>query len=267
MQPLIACAICLAVQIFITSCTSNNDVNNRGIALLMGNYSYPPKSGFKPLDTPENDAHAMEKALKELRFAVIPPRYNLTRMEMEEAVEMLVNKLKQSRPQVGMVYYSGHGISLNGITYLIPLDGEVSDPKTLFALPWLTERLSLGIPVHSPTQGGIIILDACRDEKNGVKGLGGEPLEQQGILIAYAAKPGTQASWVSGRGLSAYTDALVQALSGFNTTLEDILKEVAATLARNTAGNQLQEPVHSRSGPLDFKFDPVDTTNPPLGPA
>ena len=96
-------------------------------ALVIGNAGY--KSS--PLDNPVNDAKDIEKKLSGYGFDVTLIT-NAGKREMERAIRNFGKKLRKGG--VGLFYYAGHGIQIEGVNYLIPigaiLESEISiEPK------------------------------------------------------------------------------------------------------------------------------------------
>ncbi|HEV3286806.1 MAG TPA: caspase family protein, partial [Steroidobacteraceae bacterium] len=86
------------------------------IALVVGNSAYA--SG--PLLNPANDARLVAQALSQLGFEVIERR-DADQNTMKRAIQEFGERLDKGGPQaVGLFYYAGHGVQLNGRNYLIP---------------------------------------------------------------------------------------------------------------------------------------------------
>src|SRR5690349_16633901 len=86
------------------------------VALVVGNSRYEAAVGT--LRNPVNDAKAMARALRALNFSVIEAR-DVTRDELLAA--MLKFRAKLQGADVGLFYFSGHGISVAGENYLLPV--------------------------------------------------------------------------------------------------------------------------------------------------
>ena len=93
---------------------NNSDCPECKTALVIGITSY---SEF-PLKNPVNDARAMDKVLQELGFTV-ELVVDKNRREILKAIKRFGKFLKKGG--VGLFYYSGHGIQMDGKNYLIPL--------------------------------------------------------------------------------------------------------------------------------------------------
>ena len=91
-------------------------------ALVIGNAAYA--SG--PLRNPINDARAMAKALEDLSFEVTL-KENLDQKQMKREIQAFGEKLQKGG--VGLFYYAGHGIQVNGHNYLLPV-GRRSSMKS-----------------------------------------------------------------------------------------------------------------------------------------
>lgn len=85
------------------------------LALVIGNIDY---LGV-PLKNPLNDADDMSAALRDVGFDVMTHK-NLTRIALEEAIDKFSIALKDY--DVGLFYYSGHGIQALGENFLVPTD-------------------------------------------------------------------------------------------------------------------------------------------------
>ncbi len=88
------------------------------VALVIGNSSYKDA----PLRNPVNDARAMSKALKSLGFTVISGE-NLSQRKMKKLIDKFGRKIRNGG--VGLFYYAGHGMQVDGINYLIPVSAKV----------------------------------------------------------------------------------------------------------------------------------------------
>src|SRR5262245_58247121 len=123
---------------------------------------------------------------------------------------------------IAVVYYAGHGMEVNGINYLIPVDAKLERDFDVE-----DEAISLDrvLRVLEPAKRlRLVILDACRDNpfvrsmKRTVTtravGRGLAPVEpwSTDTLVAYAAKAGSVASDGTGAN-SPYTQALLNHLA------------------------------------------------------
>jgi len=177
----------------------------RRTALVIGNGSY--KSA--PLRNPVNDAKDITSALRKLGFTVIH-KQNATQKEMETSIRKFGERLRKGG--VGLFYYAGHGLQVNGINYIIPLDAEMRE-ETDVKYEAVDARRVLDAMYNAGNDLNIVILDACRDNplargfRSGSSGLARMDAPK-GTIVAYSTSPGKLA--LDGRGRnSPYTAALV----------------------------------------------------------
>jgi len=126
--------------------------SERRTALVIGNGQYD----VGRLKNPANDATDMATALEHLGFAVILKR-NAGQQEMEEAIRYFGQRLK--RGGVGLFFYAGHGLQINGQNYLIPIGARIEKDtdakyKAIDAEMVLDEMANAGNPIN------IVILGA-----------------------------------------------------------------------------------------------------------
>src|SRR5262249_12588268 len=87
-------------------------------ALVIGNSNY--EQG--PLRNPANDARAMGNTLKDLGFDVTL-NLNLNLRQMDDAVRDFGQKIKDGG--IGLFYFAGHGVQVDGVNYLAPVGVRV----------------------------------------------------------------------------------------------------------------------------------------------
>src|SRR5262249_26361727 len=87
------------------------------VALIIGNGAYA-KVGKLP--NPTNDAAAMEVLLKGARFDSVQQLTNLGTAAMRRALRDFADAVRDA--DIAVVFYAGHGIEVNGVNYLIPVD-------------------------------------------------------------------------------------------------------------------------------------------------
>jgi uncharacterized caspase-like protein len=205
------------------------------VALIIGNSTYKQS----PLANPSNDARAMALKLRELGFAVIE-KQNATREDMANASREFGNRLKTGG--VGLFYYAGHGVQLNGLNYLLPVDADIQDETELQTRGYdVSEILNKMDAAKNPLN--IVILDACRNNplprstRAVARGLA--TMQQgTGTIVAYATQPGATAADGPAGGNSLYTQQLLQALAQPGLKVEDVFKQVRMEVFRLSGGTQ-----------------------------
>jgi uncharacterized caspase-like protein len=207
------------------------------IALVIGNAAYADS----PLANPVNDAKLMASALREQGFEVMQ-RLDVDQTAMKLAVRDFGNRLKAAPGgAVGLFYYAGHGLQVDGESYLIPVGAPIADEGDvdIFAVG------ANGIlrTLEDARNGlNIVILDACRNNplarsfRAQVRGLARMDAPQ-GTLIAYSTGPGKVA--LDGDGAnSPYTEALAQAIGEPGVLVEQMFKRVRIAVLEATLGRQ-----------------------------
>ena len=98
---------------------SDGPASERRTALVIGNSDYELIS---PLRNPVNDARAMAQILSNLGFDVIA-KENLDQKEMRKVIRDFGRQLGQGG--VGLLYYAGHGVEVDGSNYPVPLEAPI----------------------------------------------------------------------------------------------------------------------------------------------
>jgi uncharacterized caspase-like protein len=218
------------------------------IALVIGNAKY----NIRPLQNPVNDADDMSKALKGSGFDVLDLR-NASLREMTEGARKFGDMLKTH--DVGLVYYSGHGIEVKGRNYFIPVNADIKREDEV-AFQSLDVGLILEKMATANKSVNIMIVDACRDDpfgrsfRSSSSGLAAVDAPK-GSLIAFATSPGKVAVDGDGRN-SPYTKHLVRAMQQPNKKIEEVFKEVRRAVQAETKDQQTPWENTSLSG--DFYF-------------
>jgi formylglycine-generating enzyme required for sulfatase activity len=221
------------------------------IALVIGNSEY--SSG--PLPNPANDAKMIGETLSSLGFEVIARR-NADQNTMKRAIQEFGSRLEKGGPSaVGLFYYAGHGVQLNGRNYLIPTTAQIEREGDVeieaVSADWVIEQMR-----YARNRLNIVILDACRNNpftrsmRSVDHGLATMDAPA-GILIAYSTAPGAVAADGSGRN-SPYTEALSQAMRDLHEPVEQVFKHVRVGVMGATSGKQV--PWESSSLTGDFYF-------------
>ncbi|PZR84313.1 MAG: hypothetical protein DLM68_13040 [Hyphomicrobiales bacterium] len=100
------------------------DVEKR-VALVIGNGGYKVA---RALPNPPVDAKAVAAAFRRLGFEVIDG-YDLTITQMRQKIAEFSSAISDSKAAV--VYYAGHGVSVDEENYLLPVDLALKSPTDL----------------------------------------------------------------------------------------------------------------------------------------
>ncbi len=144
------------------------------LALVIGNAAHKNET---PLANTLNDARDVSAKLKGLGFEVTKVE-NAGRRKLSRGDNQFLRQV-QGTNAVALVYYSGHGLQVNGQNYLVPVDTQLTDE-----LDVRTESLAVNSILGSLGNRGdnavnLIILDAFRNnpfKKDGSKAIGDKGL-------------------------------------------------------------------------------------------
>src|SRR3989442_1074813 len=122
----------LAVLVAATASAQSRTISveamrsEKRVALVIGNGSY----AVGPLNNPALDARAMAQTLRGLGFEVLAHE-NLDYQRMRRAVADFGDRIAGGG--VGLFYYSGHGLQVNGKNYLVPVDADLKSERYVAA--------------------------------------------------------------------------------------------------------------------------------------
>jgi formylglycine-generating enzyme required for sulfatase activity len=231
-------------------------------ALLIGNRDYPRQ----PLLNPVNDATDLGASLTAAGFHVTVMT-NLKREAMDEALTNFTATL--SPGDAALVYFSGHGLEVQGQNYLLPIDFVAAAEyqvrnRALNANEVLEALKSRGVAVS------ILILDACRNNpyRAWARASGGglAALQADGAYIAFAAAPGQVASDNPNQRNGLFTKHLRQALEQPGLSINDVFDQVRERVYRESANGQRPFSTTGLIGRFAFRDAPAAQTLPPPPP-
>lgn len=224
----------------------------RRIALVIGNSDYKST----PLKNPVNDAKAMEITLKELGFETTAAYDVTSYQDFGKLIQDFGTEISQGG--VGLFYYAGHGVQVEGKNYLIPTHAKIKKESDIeFEGVDLDRVLSEMQTAHNELN--IIILDACRDNpfsssiRSGTRGLASIARTVPDCLIAYATQPNGVAA--DGDGVNGvFTEELLKSITTPGLSLTQIMMRVREGVKSRTENEQL--PWETSLLTKDFYFLP-----------
>lgn len=233
------------------------------VALVIGNAAYSDR----PLRNPGNDAEAVSALLRGLGFEVTLHR-DLDIDGMDAALAAFRSRL-QTTSGIGLFYFSGHGLQLDGESFLVPVGAPVGDGLQVRRRT-LAARSVLKLMEESRRQLNVVILDACRDwpfaaaDKSIRKGLPPIVESPAGFIIAYATGANATASDGNGQ-LSPYTETLIAQARRPGLSINDLFQEVSLKVSQR---DPRQVPaVYASAVPRIFLAGPGQSQEPdPLPP-
>jgi uncharacterized caspase-like protein len=230
------------------------------VALVIGNSGYDKVAR---LANPASDAALMAETLKTVGFDNVDLRRDLKIADMRRALRDFVDKAADA--DVAVVYYAGHGIEVDGVNYLIPVDAILDRDRDIYdeALP--LERVLVAVEPAKKLR--LVILDACRDSPftrsmkrtlaSRAIGRGLAKIEptSPNTLIAFASKAGSTASDGDGKN-SPFTAALVNHVIKPGLDLRKAFGYVRDDVLKNT-GNKQEPYLYGSLGGDDLALVPA----------
>ena len=240
-----------AVVALLLACVTSASAERR-IALVIGNSSY---QNVAKLDNPRNDASLIAETLTALGFKLIGDRaqLDLDKSALDGAVQAFGRQVQGA--DVALFYYAGHGVQVAGANYLVPIGANPTREADV-DFQMVDVNLVLRQMQGSGTKLNMVILDACRNNPFGTRGLraadGGlaQMRAPEGTLISYATQPGSVAQDGSD-GNSPYTRALATTIREPGIDIFQTFNRVGLAVKRATGGSQ--QPWVS-SSPIDGTF-------------
>jgi uncharacterized caspase-like protein len=215
------------------------------VALVIGNAAYQRAPS---LANPVDDAKAVSAALRGLGLEVTEG-YDLTGRDMRALLIRFANSMAGAKG--ALVFYAGHGVALDGVNYMLPVD---IDPKSAADLD--LNGFSVDIVMRQMRRDervNIIILDACRDNPfavaltqvstravvatRGLEKIDGDIA--RGALIAFSTEPGRTAFDGAAGQHSPFTAALLRHIADPAAPIETVMRKVREEVYEATASRQL----------------------------
>ncbi|SHE77387.1 Uncharacterized protein, contains caspase domain [Litoreibacter ascidiaceicola] len=231
----------LALALLLSSQAQAQDGSaEKRIALIIGNAAY---KNVAELKNPRNDSQDMAAALKQVGFEVLL-HTDLTQGTMLDTLRGF--RRRASEADVALIYFAGHGIEIDRVNYLLPVDAVLeTDSDINFEAVKLETMI---FAASGADQLSMVIVDACRNNPfaasmkrnnpNRSIGRGLTAVEpSKNTLVAYAAKEGTTAADGKGRN-SPYADALISSLKTPKLEVGLMMRQVRDKVLASTGGQQ-----------------------------
>jgi tetratricopeptide (TPR) repeat protein len=245
---------------------------SRRVALVIGNSAY---TSVSPLLNPLRDAQAIAASLRHIGFDAVTLAADASREKLIDALRIFANESEKA--DWALVYYAGHGIEVNGVNYLIPVDARLAADRDVQFEAVPLDRVMAA--VEGAKKLKLIILDACRDNPFapqmrktaapgpvaradtagghvGTRSVGrglAEVKVSAGSLVVYAAKHGQVALDGEG-GNSPFAVALVQRIATPGVEINKVFRLIRDDVMEATAGRQEPFTYGSLPGREDFFF-------------
>jgi uncharacterized caspase-like protein len=248
-----------AVSLVLLVSTLETARAEKRVALVIGNSAY---ANTAPLKNPSNDAVDIAETLRQLDFEVIDGT-DLSKREMEKRIRTFADRLEGA--DVGLFFYAGHGLQVDGRNFLAPVDATL---KSDTDLDFEAIQLDLVLKqLERNSRVSIVFLDACRDNplarnltvasRSMSVGRGLAQVDKAvGMMIAFATQPGNVALDGKGRN-SPFTEALLRHIKSEGASINDVMIDVRKDVLETTKGKQIPWENSSLTG--QFYFKPAKT--------
>ena len=124
------------------------------VALVVGNSTY---AHIGRLPNPANDAAAVSTALRRLGFEVTTS-LDAGLTELNQALRMFTRH--SAGADVALVFYAGHGLEMDGVNYVVPVDARLErDVDVRYETATLEDLVASTVGASLR----LVILDACRN--------------------------------------------------------------------------------------------------------
>jgi uncharacterized caspase-like protein len=227
--------------------TVNAAKADKRVAFVVGNGAY---KNVTALPNPPMDAKAIASLLRNMGFDVVEGS-NLSREPMSQ--KLLDFSKRTQGADVALFFYAGHGIAVDGVNYLLPVDADIKSVADVK----LGAAINIDDALDQTMQGAkvkLVFLDACRDNPFAVKikqaaekasrsvsvpqGLA-EMKSAEGTLISFATGPGQTALDGPEGTHSPFTNALLAHLPEKGIEIQQVMTEVRAEVHEQTNNGQL----------------------------
>src|ERR1700748_647707 len=234
-----------AVSLATFLITSNAAQADKRVAFVVGNGAY---KNVAPLPNPSVDAKSMAKLLRNVGFEVVEGS-NLTRDKMTE--KLLDFGKKAEGADVALFFYAGHGIAVNNVNYLLPIDADLKSEMDVKLGAAINVDVTLE-QTMADAKVKLVFLDACRDNPSAARirsakatrsvavnsGLA-EMKSGEGTLLAFATGPGQTALDGDVGNHSPFTRALISNIAKPGVEIQQAMTKVRAQVNEETNKNQL----------------------------
>lgn len=211
-------------------------------ALVIGNNAYP---GDGRLENPARDARAVGAVLQQAGFEVLSV-VDATVETFYESLERL--KQRAAGGKIGLIFYAGHGVEVDGKNYLLPVDAELETSAQLRTQAVALDTV-LGDLKSARCAASLVILDCCRNNPlrtrswmrsrsigGGLAELGDAALPES-TMVMFSAGPGQQALDGTGEN-SPFTAALVKHMQQPGLSLFDAFIQTSDDVSSLTQKRQ-----------------------------
>lgn len=209
------------------------------VALILGNGAYGGEIGA--LKNPVADAKLIADTLKKLGFET-QLVLDADQKTMKRAIKDFGARLaKVGKDGIGLFYYAGHGIQVDGENFLIPVGAEIEAEKDV-SIEAVSANDVLSQMEFARNGVNLIFLDACRNNplsrsfRSSSRGLARVDAPR-GSFVGYSTAPGDVAADGDGAN-SPYALALVSELGKPGVSVDNAHRNVRKRVLDSTGEKQ-----------------------------
>jgi hypothetical protein len=225
-----------------------------GVALVIGNSKYQWESSLPNVKRDVPDIAKRFQALG-LKTELLE---NLGREGMNRALERFADATRGAR--FAAFYFAGHGVYWDKQSYLVPVDADLADSKTV---PTLTKVPSIDAKMKQ-AGGRMLVLDCCRNNPadgwrqkearlaarvDAVDSVGSAAPEPNTLVLFSTAPGGTALDGPSGEN-SPFAGALIRQLDNSKVDIQALATKVRRELLLATDCRQLVWDHNTFAGPF-----------------
>jgi tetratricopeptide (TPR) repeat protein len=221
-------------------------------ALIIGNDKYPGQE----LENCRRDATGFATALNGMGWQTTL-LLDANNQKFRDTLSSFIEQL--SAGDIGLVYYSGHGMQVSGINYMLPVDFRLTDESSVN-----TQAISLNDSLarmqSRHVKVSVFILDACRNnpfqfkaaraiQQSGWAAVSGP----SGTFLAFGTAPGSTASDNPGGNHGLFTQAILDNLpKNAGLDLDSFFRLVRQEVLVSSSALQVPWSASSLTGVVSF---------------
>ena len=215
-------------------------------ALIIGNGNYRDRN-IASLTNPVNDATDVASVLGKLGYNVTL-KTNIGLRDMMNVIREFSGNLRRSSDNEGFFWFAGHGLSVRGIHYMLPVDVDPVDDNIIARGSYSVDDLLEEIG-NARNKTNLIVIDACRNTllpgsgnrtvgSRGLTVLASDDYRISGNKIVYSTMAGrTAADGVPGSRNSPFAQAFISNIAN-PESFDDVFLDIANETLRLTNGEQ-----------------------------
>lgn len=226
----------IAAGWILLSATVHASAQDR-LALFISTDTY---QSLAPLKAAQEDAQRIAEGLADLGFdvtSVINANLRFQRFSIRQYYDTLQNAAPGS---VGVLYYQGHGVTLDTANYLLPANFQGGDAGDI-ARTSIAMNMLLAAPKPETGSTSVVILDCCAANPFGgeeaddavLQGFAEVPAPE-GVVLAYAVPAETTA--LDDR---AFAQNLISGISSPGASLQDVLNGLGPNYVSDGAASPI----------------------------